>query len=227
VVLVIYFIVQSAVALVFAISRLVSNPNLDVFDMISKLGSDGLLISIATILSAIFGLAFILLFVALRKGIRPGQYLNLHNLPLKTIWILLGVFAGLLAISVIVSNFSSKIEDPGFTVDAFNTSRWPALFGVAVVVFAPIFEETFFRGFLFQGLRGSALGANGTILLTSALWALLHLQYNGYGMAEIFILGIVFGIVRLKTDSLYASLFLHGLWNLAAFVAAAVFVSAQ
>ncbi len=167
--LVIYFIVQSAVALVFALSRLISNPSLDIFDMVNKLVSDGFLISIATILSAILGMAFIVLFISVRKGWRLSEYLNLRALSRRTILTLLAVFAVLLAISLAVSNFSSKIEDPGFTVDAFNTSRWPALFGVAVVVFAPLFEETFFRGFLFKGWRESSLGAAGTILLTSAL----------------------------------------------------------
>jgi uncharacterized protein len=225
VVLLIYFIVQSAVALVFAISRIISNPGLDIFDIISKLASDGYLISIATIFSALFGIAFIFLFIAVRKRLKPSEYLNLNALSRKTILILVGVFAGILAIAAIVGSFSSQVQDPGFTVDALNTSRWPALFAVAVVVFAPLFEETFFRGFLFRGLRDSALGATGTILLTSAGWALLHLQYDFYGMAEIFVLGLVFGAVRLKTNSLYAPLLLHGLWNLAAFIAAAVFVT--
>jgi uncharacterized protein len=125
---------------------------------------------------------------------------------------------------LVLSIFWSQLEDPGFTVDAFKTSVWPGLFGVAVVIFAPLFEETFFRGFLFKGLKESAVGAVGTILLTSLLWALLHLQYNIFGMAQIFVLGLVFGAIRLKTNSLWAPLSLHVFWNLAALISAAIIV---
>jgi uncharacterized protein len=225
VVLVVYVTVQGAVALAFALWRFVENPGLDVTQLTNDLASDGFMLSIATISSAILGTGFILLFIFLRKRISISDYLNLHPLPRKSLLTLLGVYAGLLVISVVLGLIWPQIEDSGFTVEVFNTSRWPALFGIAVVVFAPIFEETFFRGFLFRGLKDSALGATGTILLTSLLWALLHVQYNFFGIAEIFILGIVFGIVRLRTGSLQAPLLLHALWNLAAFVAAALSVN--
>jgi uncharacterized protein len=225
-VLAVYFIVQSGVALVFAFWRIIDNPDQDILQLIEKLVSDGLLISIATVLSAIFGVAMIVLFISKRRGFGLSQYLNLQALPRKTWLILLGLFAGLLAISVLASLLWSQIEDPGFTAEAYNTSRWPAFFGIAVVIFAPFFEEIYFRGFLFKGLRDSALGVRGTIALTSFLWALLHVQYNYYGMAQIFLLGIVFGLVRWKTDSLHGSLLLHCLWNLAAFISAAVAVNA-
>jgi len=55
----------------------------------------------------------------------------------------------------------------------------------------------------------------GAILLTAALWALLHAtQYNIWELLVIFGLGIAFGVVRWKTNSLYASLGMHSLWNL-------------
>jgi len=59
---------------------------------------------------------------------------------------------------------------------------WVPLFGIAAVVFAPLFEEGFFRGFLFVGFKQSRLGSFGTILITSAAWAALHIQYDLYGI---------------------------------------------
>jgi len=41
-----------------------------------------------------------------------------------------------------------------------------------------LFEELFFRGFLFRGLSSSFMGPVGAVLVTSALWALIHTQYD-------------------------------------------------
>ncbi len=96
------------------------------------------------------------------------------------------------------------------------------LLWLAVVLFAPFFEEAFFRGFLFAGLEHSRLGAVGTVLLTSFVWASLHFQYNLIGMATIVILGLVLGTVRFKTHSLWPTILIHAFWNAAALMATAV-----
>jgi membrane protease YdiL (CAAX protease family) len=220
-VLAVYFVAQAGVAVVYSLWKVLSNPESDITSLVNGLTSDGLLISLATILSGAVGTGFIVLFIKLRKSQGLGQYLALKPLSRKTIVSLAAILVLLLAASIALSSVWSQIEDSGFTVDAFKTSIWPPLFGLAVVIFAPLFEETFFRGFLFRGLE-SPLGVAGTILLTSLLWALLHVQYNGYGMLQIFVLGIVFGSVRWKTRSLWAPLSLHAFWNLAAVISAAI-----
>ena len=85
-----------------------------------------------------------------------------------------------------------------------------------MVIFAPIFEEVFFRGFLFVGLRQSRVGVVGTIGLTALIWTLMHVQYSVYEMSTIFVLGIVLGIGRFKTDSLWSALLMHVFVNLIA-----------
>jgi len=114
-----------------------------------------------------------------------------------------------------------ETKDSEFTLEVYNTSVWPVLFGIAVVVFAPAFEETLFRGFLFAGFRQSQIGAVGTIILTLLIWTLLHLKYEIAGMSIIFVLGIVLGTVRYKTGSLWTVIFIHALWNLFAVLGAA------
>jgi membrane protease YdiL (CAAX protease family) len=52
-------------------------------------------------------------------------------------------------------------------IDYYNTSIWPALYWAVVGVFAPVFEECSFRGFLFKGFIISRLGVIGTIVVTS------------------------------------------------------------
>ena len=38
-------------------------------------------------------------------------------------------------------------------VEVYDTSEWPALLWVVIIIFAPVIEEVFFRGFLFEGFR--------------------------------------------------------------------------
>ena len=87
---------------------------------------------------------------------------------------------------------------------------------LAIVVAAPVSEETLFRGFFFAGVAHSRIGVPGAIILGSLIWALIHLQYDFYGMATIFFSGLLLGYVRFKTGSIYATMFLHGLMNLLA-----------
>ena len=84
---------------------------------------------------------------------------------------------------------------------------------VALLVAAPVVEEVFFRGFLFKGLAASAVGAGGAILLTSLLWAGIHLQYDVYGKGLIFTVGLFLGVVRWRTGSVTLTVMLHGMIN--------------
>ncbi|MFC1958097.1 lysostaphin resistance A-like protein [Chloroflexota bacterium] len=107
-------------------------------------------------------------------------------------------------------------------VNVYNTSVWPPLLWAALIIFAPAFEETFFRGFLFEGFRQSRIGIIGTIGLTALTWAALHMQYDIYGIVTIFIMGVLLGIVRLKTDSLWSPLLIHAFFNFVATLQVAI-----
>jgi membrane protease YdiL (CAAX protease family) len=54
----------------------------------------------------------------------------------------------------------------------------------------------------------------GAVAITSASWALMHVQYDAYAIVQIFLGGILFGVARLRTQSLYPTLAMHSLWNL-------------
>jgi membrane protease YdiL (CAAX protease family) len=119
--------------------------------------------------------------------------------------------------------FHQRIVPP-FMIEAYKTaSSLPALL-FAIVVVAPIFEEIFFRGFLFQGIRYSRLGPIGAIGITSLLWAVIHLQYDIYGMATVFALGLLFGMARLKTDSIHLLMVMHSFVGLVATMETALYV---
>jgi membrane protease YdiL (CAAX protease family) len=85
------------------------------------------------------------------------------------------------------------------------------LLGINVVVLAPLFEEFFFRGFLFQQFRRSLGAANG-IMLSALVFAAVHLSMESF--IPLFGLGIILAVVYHYTRSLWASIITHALWNL-------------
>jgi membrane protease YdiL (CAAX protease family) len=226
----VYFIAQSVVAAIFAIiyalQELAANPAIDASQLIKSLSSNGLLVAIAVIVSGIAGAVFIILFIKIRKGITISEYLGLHPVGKRTIFILLAVVVGLLLISTGFDRVVKESQNTTFMVDVYKTSFWPPLLWIATVIFAPVFEEGFFRGFLFVGLKESFLGPIGTIILTALVFASLHaLQYDVYGVATVFVLGIVFGIVRYKTGSLWSTMLMHSIWNLIGMIGTVLYIN--
>ena len=68
------------------------------------------------------------------------------------------------------------------------------------------------------------LGPIGAVGITSLFWAIIHLQYNIYGMTTVFAIGILFGIARLKTDSIHLVMVMHYLAGLVATVETALYI---
>lgn len=83
-----------------------------------------------------------------------------------------------------------------------------------VVVVGPIFEELLFRGWLLGSLR-KFWGDSKALVVSSTLFALIH--GDPWATPALFVLGMVFGWVYLKTGSLFGSILLHGMWNLTTF----------
>ncbi len=106
--------------------------------------------------------------------------------------------------------------------DAYESANPRWVLWLAVAVAAPIFEETFFRGFLFAGLAASRLHWYGATIITSALWAVIHQQYDWYRISVIFAFGLILGTVRAMTNSTLLTIWLHGLVNVVAIAETAI-----
>lgn len=221
----IFAIAQTAVALVFLFQKLASGSIPATFDEMMKLASNGDLVSYATIASGIFGVGAIILFIKIRKGSRIRDYLGLKAIPVKTYFILLGIIVLLVGLTIVVETAFNISQDAGFTTDTLMSTTCPALLWIAVVVFAPLFEEFLFRGFLLVGFQQTRMGAVGAVTITAVGWTVLHFQYDWFGMLSILVLGIVLGIVRIKTKSLWSTIFIHSLWNLIAIVMATLYIN--
>jgi len=89
---------------------------------------------------------------------------------------------------------------------------------IAFCVSAPISEEFFARGFLYRGWSETFLRVPGAIVLSSAVWTSLHLQYDWFFFGEVFSIGLLLGYLRYRYQSTWLTVIVHGLNNLAAVV---------
>ena len=104
-------------------------------------------------------------------------------------------------------------------MDVLKTARADGALWLLVIAFcvvAPITEEFFARGFLYRGWSETFLRPAGAILLSSAVWTMMHLQYNWFFLAQVFSIGLLFGYLRYRSNSTWLTVILHGLNNLAA-----------
>jgi uncharacterized protein len=101
-------------------------------------------------------------------------------------------------------------------VKAYSSLASPWILWLALLVAAPLFEELFFRGFLIKGLSASALRWYAAVIISSVMWAAIHIQYDLYGMATILVLGFILGTARIKSGSTILTMLLHSLTNLVA-----------
>jgi len=85
-----------------------------------------------------------------------------------------------------------------------------ALTVFVVVVLAPVFEETFFRGLLYPTLR-NRLGVWGAVLLNGLIFGVLHFQ--PLYMLSLSLVGAILAYLYEKTESIVASMLAHGLYN--------------
>ncbi|MFQ5879732.1 MAG: lysostaphin resistance A-like protein [Dehalococcoidia bacterium] len=137
-------------------------------------------------------------------------------LPLTTVaalWLVLGVYLG------IVQAAGAEGLQPQSTLDddIFDTPLVIGLAATLALVAAPIAEETFFRGFLFAGLRyrwGLVMAA----LVSGLLFGLLH--FDAGSIIPFSLIGIVLALAYTVSGSIWVTIASHFLFNLVSFLAA-------
>jgi uncharacterized protein len=170
---------------------------------------------LASILASVVPLAVLGIAVKIR-GFSLRDYFALEAVRRRDL--VLGI-ACLTVLLVVGATMESLLGiDGGSNVETtYRTERLAGtlpLLWLLVVVVAPVTEELLFRGFLHCGWASSWLGVPGTIVLTSALWAALHLQYNWLGILVIFLMGLIFGSLRQHSGSTTLTIVLHAFNNL-------------
>jgi membrane protease YdiL (CAAX protease family) len=208
--IVVWVAIQIGVAIVYVAVRMVRDPKTDM----SALATDGTLLGLATLVStpAILGLVAFLIRV---RGFTIREYLALEwPTPRQAALAVAGLLLGLAASDLVTYALGRPIV-PTVMVQAYR-SAWLPLLVLALLVLAPLGEESLIRGFLFRGLADSPIGPWITIGVCAFTWAVMHVQYDLYAISIIFLMGLYLGTVRYLTGSLPLVMLLHFVANLVA-----------
>lgn len=143
------------------------------------------------------------------RGVHP------RTVPAATVYLLCVIGGISLAILVaIISRFAG--EKTNLPIQQFFQTRadvlWLMVFGIA---FAPFFEETIFRGYLYP-VFARKWGIPAGVVITGLLFGLMHAAQLWGGWAQIAMLifvGIVLTYVRARARSVLASFLVHLSYN--------------
>jgi len=223
--------VQIVVAVPYVILKVTRSPNRDIQGAARALQTDGLFFGLAELLGGGAALGLTILLIWIRRGPRLREYLALRPVARVTIllWLLYTVLLGVLLDGL--AYMAGYREGPKWMLDVYRSASLVPLFlfsvlVVSVLVVAPVLEEVVFRGFLFEGIRHSLLKDIGAILLVSAIWASVHVQYEWFYVGQIFAFGILLGAARLRTGSLIPPMLMHALFSGVATLQVALLVPA-
>jgi uncharacterized protein len=132
-------------------------------------------------------------------------------------WSTLGIGCGLLIASYVIILLHNLIlmtlgiDTQGEEItQLFESLESPAWFFLVGAVFAPLVEEIFFRGFLFQGFRAK-YGWVSAMLMSSGIFAVAHL--DPVSLIPTFILGNVLAYLYHRSNSMWPGVILHVLVN--------------
>ncbi len=105
-----------------------------------------------------------------------------------------------------------------------NTTVWdhdPLTTTIKILSLAfigPVVEELVLRGLLFTKIKGTRLGSIGAILITSILFTVMHYGAPIDDLVYFLVIGLYWGWVRHKTDSIIIPVILHVLVNAVAVI---------
>lgn len=158
----------------------------------------------------------------------PNRLASLNLTPIRLpgqTWV--GVLLLTLAVKFSASLIAAKVSgssaaDLAKDVEPFmslarDTALWSCF--LATVILAAVLEEIVFRGILSRTLEATRLGFLGGAGLSSALFALLHVQYGATGQLVVFALGFTFAWIRARYDSIWPSIAAHAFNNAVALLA--------
>jgi len=219
--------IQMLLFSVFVGFELSADAGVDMEGVMYRLENDGLFISIFSCASTIFCLPIILLIIKLKQGASVKEYLGIKLLSKKEFVFWLATTICFVVLADIIFITLGRPIVPEFMSVAYATATHKPLFWIALVISAPLLEETFFRGFLLQGFKSTFFGPLGAILITSICWTVIHVQYDLFELSLIFIIGLFFGYARLKTDSLLICIALHAFVNFVATMETAITVASS
>lgn len=154
--------------------------------------------------------------VLMKRGATFTDYLAL-NKPSAREWVLWAAILGsFLFLSEMLLNFFEVPAAP-YVEAIVSTVRFMPGLVAGVVLAAPAMEEFIFRGLVYRGVENS-LGPAWAVIVSALPWAAFHLMvyHRWFDILLIVSLGLVFGLARRYSGSIFVPLLLHVLNNGAA-----------
>ena len=188
---------------------------------LEKATSNGAVLAFSLAVSAPLVLALLAFAVSLSR-VPVADYLALKWPRWRDVKLGVAALAAVLVGTSLLAAFTGQ-ETPGFISDTYTSARDAGLLPLLLLSFVflgPLQEELLFRGFFFRGFAPS-LGVWPATILTAAVWALSHGQYQWFFVGEIFALGVLFGWLRGRSGSCILTIALHAAVNAMAIVGAA------
>lgn len=168
----------------------------------------GLTIAITLILSVYF--------IALRPKKLSWSEVGIKTFTVKD-WKVIVIFSiilmvGAVLIMVLTNFFGNSWENSKTEAIQQNVNFFKVLIAfISAAIISPIYEEIFYRGFLYRWFR-TRIGFIGAILLSSIIFTIIHIPtYNV--MPVNFFSGIIFALAYERTNSIWPSVMIHGLTN--------------
>jgi len=217
--------------LVFAVTQAVGIIALAVWNVahgveaLAISGYDGAQIALTTLVINALQVALLIEIPRWRLGARAFDYLALTRFSFGNL--LIGVVAIIAVVAALdgISHLVRSDTVTPFETDIFTSGRaegWLTAVIIAVVVVGPIGEEVLFRGFLFRGWVTPGWGGPIGAVAIPVLWSAMHLQYDWFGMSQVFLIGLVLSWLRWRSGSCLLTIALHMLVNLVGMVEVAL-----
>ncbi|WP_096271163.1 CPBP family intramembrane glutamic endopeptidase [Paucisalibacillus globulus] len=124
----------------------------------------------------------------------------------------IGLLIGAVVIVVLTSFIGNSWENSKTEAMQKNVTFLTVFIAfISAAVISPIYEEIFYRGFLYRWFR-TRVGFIGALLLSSSIFTIIHIPtYNV--MPVNFFSGIIFALAYERTNSIWPSVIIHGLTN--------------
>jgi len=179
---------------------------------------------IAGTLASWIGLAGWPIIATIWRGNGPVRDLGLTFTWRTTAWGVVAGFAGLFLAGIaawltmqVAGDFTSAAGEAAEQLIAESGPVMWVLFGLLLVIGAPFAEELAFRGLLFSALLKRGVRPWWVVVITAAAFAAFHIEPTR--MFLLFVIGLVLGYVRMRTNGLGAPIVAHAVINApAAFV---------
>ncbi len=154
----IFTLAQSIAVIVAVVLRTANLAEPDFAQQLAAIEKDGTVLSIATYCSTIICCGAIAVAVAAKNGATLRDYLCLNPVSIRAAVLWIGGLVVLLVLLDLLTGALNKPIVPDFVATVYKSANPVWTIWIATVIAAPLFEETFFRGFLFKGFEATIMG---------------------------------------------------------------------